>query len=602
MQMSVHGGGYQPGLVICDRYEVLDIIGTGGMGKVVRVRDLTLYNEIIALKLLSSELAEDPVQFARFRNEVLLARKLAHPNIVRIYDFGSAGENYHFISMEYVGGGNLGKQIHKISPEALTFEESLRILVEICKGLSFAHRYGIIHRDLKPDNILLGEFGEIKISDFGLACSLSIDMGLTDSGQTVGTPFYMAPEQFRGEKVDRRTDIYSLGIMAYEMVVGRRPFADDNYLQLVRLHHEQPIENFATAESGIPLWFQNIVHKCTEKKCDDRYDSIDEVLSDLLANANDQGNFSVKRQSAILSFYVPVKKLKKHRSFIKALLRNCMFVLLFAIVFFGSIILMKHHPVLRQPAEIFIFRIERGLQVDLSKMRKAIGSRLNDADFFKYVENGEIGEVSALIDIGLDINSVNSLGRSALELAVENRQAAVVRLLLNKGAKTNTSNSTETPLLIKASEIGNAEIVGLLLAHNANILSRGVDGNTPLMAAAKKGNSEVAEILIKNKSPLDLRNTEGQTALHVAVLSEKVEMIQLLLDRKVNPNIQDIHGDTALITAAKKRKTDILKMLLLAGADPFIANFESKTAIDYAAKSDRLLLQRQHKTNKVGKN
>ena len=272
---------FQVGTVIVDRYEIQGVLGQGGAGTVFQVVDLTLDREVCALKLLQPELSQDESTLGRFRNEVILARKLGHKNIARTYDFGSAGNGYFYITMEFLPSGNLSDLIRGEKSTGLDLRARLSILKEIAEGIAYAHEMGIIHRDLKPENILLSKEGHIKISDFGLARSLFEDKGLTRTGETVGTPCYMAPEQFRGEKIDGRADIYAFGILAFEMLSGERPFYSANYRALADLHMLYPLPKLQSKNFRIHSSLERIVRRCTEKKASDRYQNAHQVVLDL---------------------------------------------------------------------------------------------------------------------------------------------------------------------------------------------------------------------------------------------------------------------------------------------------------------------------------
>lgn len=264
------------GTLIANRYEILGILGAGGMGAVFSAIDHSLNDQIVALKLLNREKSDDNTALARFKNEILLTRELNHPGIVRVYEFGSTAEGHHFITMEYIEGKSLGQRIY-LEEQRLSFACTLQILFECALALDYAHTKQIVHRDLKPDNILLDKHGTVKITDFGLARSLDVEHGLTQSGETVGTPHYMAPEQLRGDKPDARTDIYALGIVAYEMVMRRKPFGGESYMELAALQLTREIPPFATKASGIPAWFEDLVRVCTEKELGYRFRSAGEV-------------------------------------------------------------------------------------------------------------------------------------------------------------------------------------------------------------------------------------------------------------------------------------------------------------------------------------
>ena len=207
----------KPGSIIAGRYEVIQQIGSGGMGMVFKCHDLTL-DDTVALKLLLPHLASDQGIFKRFRNEVLVARNLTHNNIVRIHDITAGEEGRFCISMEFVDGVSLKDIIYGIPGHesetqiSLSFEQRLLIFYQILCGVAYAHNKGVIHRDLKPANVLISAQGEVKIVDFGTARVVGTDTNLTMTGQMIGTPDYMAPEQIRGEQLSAACDIYALGI------------------------------------------------------------------------------------------------------------------------------------------------------------------------------------------------------------------------------------------------------------------------------------------------------------------------------------------------------------------------------------------------------
>jgi len=268
------GSTLRAGSIIDNRYEVVSELGHGGMGAVFEVKDHALDNEIVALKLLYPHHVQDDVTFARFRNEVTVARKLSHKNIVRLYDFGEDGQGAVYLTMEYVQGKSLSQCIYAPRHERLVFAEVLEILQGVIEGMESAHKAGIIHRDLKPDNILISKHDEVKITDFGLARCLGDNNGFTKSGEAVGTPFYMSPEQIRGAETDTRADIYALGIIAYEAACGQRPFQDDQYLQLAAMHLKSPMPSACEVNPGIPAWFDEFIQICGEKNPGDRFQSM----------------------------------------------------------------------------------------------------------------------------------------------------------------------------------------------------------------------------------------------------------------------------------------------------------------------------------------
>ena len=277
----------EPGVIIAKRYEVCERLGAGGVGMVYRAIDRELDGEVVALKLLLPHLSQDETVFRRFRNEVLVARTLSHPNIVRTHDMGRAEGGYSYISMEYVDGVSLKDKLLLRDDQgnfrpSLTFDEALRFLYQIISGVSYAHEKGVIHRDLKPANVLISKKGEVKLADFGTARIMGMDTTLTQTGQVIGTPDYMSPEQIRGELLDQSCDIYALGIMAYELVNGTRPFMADSSVAVAFKHLNDPIPPFASTERGIPIWFEDVVKRASAKKKEDRFSSVMEFAATLL--------------------------------------------------------------------------------------------------------------------------------------------------------------------------------------------------------------------------------------------------------------------------------------------------------------------------------
>jgi len=259
------------------RYKVGRLLGQGGMGAVYLAEDLEL-GRPVALKLVKPELAVHPEAMARFRQELLLASKISHRNILRIHDLSDAG-GMKFISMAFVDGEDLH---HLLMREGkLPLERMLHITRQLCAALDAAHSEGVVHRDLKPQNIMLGANDHVYVSDFGLAKSLGAISSMTQSGEMLGTPRYMAPEQVEAKSVDARTDIYALGLIFYEMVTGDVPFTAETTLQLMykRAHETPPPPN--TVVPDLPEWLNNVIMKCLERDPANRYQHTRDILTDI---------------------------------------------------------------------------------------------------------------------------------------------------------------------------------------------------------------------------------------------------------------------------------------------------------------------------------
>ncbi len=265
------------GKTFADRYQIIEELGKGGMGKVYRALDKKL-NEEVALKLIKPEVASNKKTIERFSNELKLARKISHRNVGRMYELMEY-ENSHFITMEYVPGEDLKSFIKRVGQ--LPVGKALSITIQISEGLSEAHRLGIVHRDLKPSNIMIDKEGNARILDFGIARSLKAK-GITGSGMIIGTPDYMSPEQVEGKGVDRRSDIYSLGIILYEMMTGRVPFEGETPFAIGMKHKSEIPKPPKVLNAQIPDDLNGIILKCLAKDKEERFHSAGDLLAELV--------------------------------------------------------------------------------------------------------------------------------------------------------------------------------------------------------------------------------------------------------------------------------------------------------------------------------
>jgi serine/threonine protein kinase/Flp pilus assembly protein TadD len=269
--------GLGKGKLFAGRFELIEELGAGGMGIVYRAFDKEVGEEI-ALKVLHPDIALDQKTVERFRNEIKLARRISHRNVCRMHDLHQDGKQL-FITMEYVSGQDLKSLIKQTG--ALATGKAISIAKQVCEGLAEAHDLGVIHRDLKSQNIMVDKDGTAKIMDFGIARSLRA-AGMTAEGMIIGTPEYMAPEQVEGQDADQRTDIYALGAILFEMVTGRVPFEGDSPLSVAYKHkNEIPIPP-RKLNAQLPEPLNGLILRCLEKEKENRYQTADEVLADLI--------------------------------------------------------------------------------------------------------------------------------------------------------------------------------------------------------------------------------------------------------------------------------------------------------------------------------
>src|SRR5437867_3631051 len=267
-------GRFLPGTVLAGRYRIFGLLGKGGMGEVYRADDLKL-GQAVALKFLPENVEKDPIRLSRFLNEVKIARQISHPSVCRVYDVGEM-DGHHFLSMEYVDGEDLASLLRRIG--RLPKDKAVQIARQLCAGLSAAHEQGILHRDLKPANIMIDGRGRARITDFGLA-GLAED--LKEAGGRAGTPAYMAPEQLAGTGVSVKSDLYSLGLVLYELFTGKAAFKATTASELARLQVETTPTSPSNLIEGFDPAVERVILRCLAKEPRDRPASVLSVAAAL---------------------------------------------------------------------------------------------------------------------------------------------------------------------------------------------------------------------------------------------------------------------------------------------------------------------------------
>ncbi len=265
------------GEVLSDRYELEELVGTGGMSSVFRAHD-RLLDRKVALKVLHQQYADDPEYVERFRREARAVATLSHPNIVTVIDRGEHADR-QFIVFEYVDGENLKRLIERSGP--LPVEQALELAMQIARGLSFAHQEGLVHRDVKPQNVLLNGDGRAKVTDFGIARSLDVKRGVTQTGTVLGTSDYIAPEQAQGRRVDEQTDVYSLGVVLYELLTREVPFPGENFVAVAMRHINEPPPSIRDRRPDVPPRVEAAVQRAMAKDPGDRFPSMADFCREL---------------------------------------------------------------------------------------------------------------------------------------------------------------------------------------------------------------------------------------------------------------------------------------------------------------------------------
>jgi tetratricopeptide (TPR) repeat protein/predicted Ser/Thr protein kinase len=274
-------GGLEPGMDFGPRFRIEQLLGEGGMGRVYKAHDKEL-GRMVALKILQPELTKDPSVIMRFKQELLLASRISHRNILRIHDLTDY-EGVKFITMAFIEGKDLNQLLKESRP--LPIDRSLKMARQMCEALDAAHAEGVVHRDFKPHNVLVGNNDQVYVSDFGLATSFeTAKMGMTRTGAFVGTPRYMSPEQVEGKQVDSRTDLYSFGLVFYEMVCGEVPFAGDSTWQVMYQRVKDAPRNVKQVNPHVPDNVADMIMHCLERDPAARYQSAKEIIADIDAH------------------------------------------------------------------------------------------------------------------------------------------------------------------------------------------------------------------------------------------------------------------------------------------------------------------------------
>jgi ankyrin repeat protein/predicted Ser/Thr protein kinase len=572
-------------------YKVVAELGRGAMGIVYRAFDPSI-GRPVAIKTIyiaPEATAEESAELRqRLIREASAAGKLSHPSIVTVYQLGEHGSDI-FIAMEFVNGKSL---FEAMQAGPIPRERALEILTQLADGLDFAHRSGVVHRDVKPANLLIREDGAVKIADFGIAKVMAATtQRMTQAGFSMGSPQYMSPEQVKAEQLDGRSDQFSLAIVAYELLTGRRPFNADSLPALMM--QIVAVDPLATAEgkAAVPPTMIPALAKALSKRPEDRFPTCTAFVQAL------RGDLAVPPLPPV------VRTAAAPKSYRLAVLA----VLLLALLGAGGYFWWSH----RKPASGSVAATES--VVDAPLVKAIAEGRLDDAknliaqgadvnaatkdgltplmqaaEGSAYLPNNTVA-VAMLLEQQVDVDAADKRGRTALDHAVSEGKIESVRLLLDHKANPNAKASDGSTPLLTAVTYGKVDILKLLLEHGANIEAADAQGNTALLIAAEgtaylPNNAPLVELLLAKGAAIEAQDSRGRTPLYRAATEAKNDAVTLLLDKKAAIDHRANDGSTALLETVQFGKLSTLQLLIAHGADVNVADSASNTPLMLAAE------------------
>ena len=634
---------------IAERYKLCEFIGAGATGWVLKVEDLALNNEVLALKVLYPHLIENNDALNRFRAEVLITHKLLHRNIVRTFSFSSDNQQTHFISMEYVDGSDLRTHLCQTG---FSTDYCIRYLASIAQAMRHATSRGVVHRDLKPDNILLTNSGELKVADFGISQFASAAEEGAKGRAAVGTPKYMSPEQFRGEALDERSDIYSFGIIAYELACGKVPFDGNTMFVLAQQHSDEPLPKLTKGGGQHPQWFEEFVETCVEKDRKNRFQSFDEICACLSSHvpiaesceddavdepaivsrpslerielqwthlpAEQRGTAKLLSSIwfyGIITATVMIPFLPESISpvgptivalALLGFMINLRLTLKFRRVFFPLLILLilvavaRANPASWRRVATLIFKVELYTETDLWPIRKVFDldftpletETIFDAMIRRQNRGKEI--IRSLEDSGVELGKLrNHQGKTLLNIAASHDKSVIMSMLLTAGVPIDSVDSrgrTALHLLTSNRDTEFERLVPIHFGADPNIID--FDGLTPLYNAWMYGKINSVNQLLSRGARPDILNLHGKTSvLHEVAQSGSAEILKRVLLKTSNVNLQNNDGQTALHLlsiqdSSAPQRSEKIALLLKHGVEVSLKDNYGKTAIDYVSLQD----------------
>lgn len=548
-----------------DRFEIVAELGRGSFGTVYQARDVALGVEV-ALKVLHLHRSTNESAVSRLKAEVTLTRPLTSRNLVRIYDLKISSSGELYLSMELVSGPDLATLIQVQPDGGFPLAHALQILTDVARGIAHAHERGLIHRDLKPQNILISEHGTAKVGDFSLAKALADEeSSLTQTGELLGTPYYMAPEQFQSLHVDERVDIYSWALLAFELLSGRRPFSSPAYYTLAEMHRVKPLPNLRPIRPDVPAWLVELIEQAASKDRRDRPATMIAVLQILESQSG-----GLNPEDAGSALLAPWRRRLQGRFLRSRRKRRVIVAVLTLTCFIGGAVLFRIFP---RQAFYLGATVQSRLGSTLAEPLRAYVGMPNRAD-----------DRTLLAELLGALESTNDPD------AVENS----VLGLIGAGVPLDRIDSNESTPLVRAIDLDRERIISLMIAKGADLSLRGKMGENLLSYAISRQRNDACAALLESRRDWSSADVLGRTPLHYAAEGSFFLVGRALLTGKtsgyavppVSPDIQAKDGSTALHLLARSGASVPESMLVgydLRRADLSLKDSEGRTALWYAA-------------------
>ena len=579
-------------------YRIVGELGRGAMGIVYHAFDPAI-GRPVAIKVIRLAPDMTPEERAQLRQrlirEAAAAGKLSHPNIVTVYQLAEQGEDV-FIAMEFVKGTSLRQMmIAGMAPE-----RSLDVLRQVASGLDFAHQAGILHRDIKPDNVLIREDGCAKIADFGIAKLIEgSTQQMTQAGASIGSPSYMSPEQLKAEHLDAKSDQFSLAVVAFEMLTGRKPFAADSMVAL--MHQILMVDPLSAPDPqpGLPPHLLPALRRALSKNPADRFPTCTEFVRGLSGSTHDEST------TATVFLKPGPPKAAKQTPVMAIAGVVALLVVLAGVGYWAKSRIAGGTGGGASPSANTESALVKAVSENrLSDARNLLahGTNVNDAnkdgttalmiasEGTGYLQN-VVPALQMLLEKNPNLEAQDSSGRTALIRAVsEGKDDAIAALLQHKADIGHRANDGSTPLL-DAVTFGRMPALKTLLAAGADINVADNSGTTPLMRAAEgtgymPNNGPFVQALLEKGAKIDAQDKQGRSALFRAASEGKVDAVNLLLEQKADLNQKDNNGASPLQMAVTFGKTDVVKTLLAKGAQVDSADSSGNTPLMVAAEGN----------------